>query len=91
MQKRVVLKISGRVQGVFYRINTKEKATKLNIGGYIKNKLDGTVNIIAEGEKNNLKELVKWCYQGSPSAKVENVDEKWEKYTGGFNNFEIKY
>lgn len=91
MPKKVVLNITGRVQGVLYRVNAKNRAKELNLTGYVENNKDGTVEIIAEGEENNLKKFIIWCYQGSPNAKVDNIKENWEKYTGGFNNFEIKY
>ena len=73
MQKRVVLKISGRVQGVLFRINTKKKALELNLVGFVKNNIDKTVEIIAEGKESNLKKLINWCYQGLPGAKVDNI------------------
>jgi len=91
MQKKVVLKITGRVQGVLYRTNAKKEALSLNLVGFVQNKTGGTVEIIAEGEENNLKKLIDWCYSGPPSASVENIKEDWENYTGGFNSFEIKY
>lgn len=91
MQKQVVLKISGRVQGVLYRVGAKNKAQELNLTGFTRNKKDGTVEIIAEGEENNLKKFIDWCHQGSSSAKVKNIIGDWKNYTGGFNSFEIKY
>ncbi len=91
MLKRVVLKISGQVQGVLYRVSAQENAIKLNLTGFVKNEGDGTVGIIAEGEKNDLKLFIKWCYEGSAGAKVLNIKEKWEKYRGDFDSFNIKY
>lgn len=64
--------ISGKVQGVFYRQSTKEKAVDLNITGYVKNLSDGRVEIIAEGER--VKELIEWCWQGPEKALVSNVE-----------------
>lgn len=91
MQKKVVLKIFGRVQNVLYRANTMNMAKKLDLTGCVQNKLDKTVEIIAEGEKDNLKKLITWCYRGSSNAKVENIIVSWKNYTGGFNSFEIKH
>ena len=91
MKKRVVLIIYGRVQGVFFRDSTRRKARKLNLVGYVINQDDGTVKVVAEGEEENLKELVNWCYNGPILAKVEKVDLKWEKPTGEFEEFEIRY
>lgn len=91
MKQKVVLKITGRVQGVFYRLNTQEKAKELNLKGFVKNENNGTVKIIAEGEKDNLEGLINWCYQGSPKATVREITTNWEKYKGDFNSFKIKY
>ena len=91
MHKKIVLEIIGKVQGVLYRVNTMNKAKELNLTGYVKNNKDGTVEIIAEGEENNLKNLIIWCYQGSPNANVEKIKENWKNYIGDFNSFEIKH
>lgn len=68
--------VTGKVQGVFYRQGTKEKATSLGIAGTVKNEADGSVHIIATGDKAMLDELVSWCQQGPPKAKVESVQVK---------------
>jgi acylphosphatase len=65
--------VSGKVQGVFYRQSTKEKAASLGIGGTVKNEEDGSVRIIATGHKEQLDELVSWCRRGPAKARVEEV------------------
>ncbi|PSO44411.1 MAG: acylphosphatase, partial [Parcubacteria group bacterium QH_9_35_7] len=70
MEKHYKIIISGRVQGVFYRKNTKQKAQKLGLTGYVKNMPDGTVKIEVEGEEEKLEKLTEWCHQGSPAANV---------------------
>lgn len=65
--------VSGKVQGVFYRQSTKEKATSLAITGTVMNKKNGDVEIIATGLKEKLDELVDWCRQGPPKAVVKNI------------------
>jgi acylphosphatase len=65
--------ISGKVQGVFFRQSTKEKATASGITGTVSNLDDGRVRIIATGTKEQLDELVNWCQQGPPKARVEKV------------------
>jgi len=88
--RRVHLKISGRVQGVFFRANTKKKATSLGLTGWVKNTEEG-VEVVAEGENGKLKALIDWCYKGPVIAKVEKIDVQEEKYTGSFTDFTIAY
>lgn len=68
--------ISGKVQGVFFRQNTKEKAISLGITGMVKNLPGGNVYIIASGSTAQLKALVDWCRQGPPRANVVSVKVK---------------
>ena len=91
MIKRVILKIHGRVQMVMYRDSTQRKAKKLGLVGWVGNKPDGTVKIIVEGEERKLEKLIDWCYNGPMLAKVNKIDIEWEKITGQFDKFEIKY
>ncbi len=65
--------ISGRVQGVFYRASTAERARALAVTGYAKNLPDGRVEVLACGEEAAVKELCDWLWQGPPAAKVEAV------------------
>lgn len=80
--------VSGRVQGVFYRASTVEKAKSLGIKGIVKNLPDGSVAIEAEGDVNILKLLVDWCKQGPPMAKVEKV-EKSVGFVKNYASFQI--
>jgi acylphosphatase len=66
--------IKGRVQGVFFRKNTKQVAEQLNITGWVKNTDEGNVEILAQSDKNALEQFIKWCWQGSPKADVEEVE-----------------
>jgi acylphosphatase len=68
------LKVKGRVQGVFYRQTTKDKAKQLSIQGWVANADDGSVVIEAVGPKVALESLINWCWQGPPSSKVDSVD-----------------
>ncbi len=90
-KKQVVLKIYGRVQMVLFRDSTKKKAQKLGLTGLVSNQSDGTVKVIAEGEEKKLEKLIKWCYNGPMLAKVDKIDIDWQKATGQFEKFEIKY
>lgn len=90
MNKQIVLKIYGKVQGVFFRDGSRRKAKELNLFGWARNEPDGTVQVVAEGEEKDLKELIEWCQNGSDHAKVEKVDIQWLEPTGQFNDFTIK-
>jgi acylphosphatase len=65
--------VRGKVQGVFFRQSTKEKADELGITGRVMNHSDGSVHIIANGTKEQIDQLKEWCHQGPPGAKVESV------------------
>jgi len=86
--KRVHITVQGLVQGVFFRANTVSTAKGLGLTGWVRNKRDGSVEIVAEGKQDKLIELLEWCRNGGPeSAKVENVEYKWEEPTGEFKEF----
>lgn len=89
MLKTVSIYISGKVQGVWYRKYTAEKAAELGINGFVKNLPDDRVYILATGTEEQLKELVQWCYSGSPKSKVEKVEVKDESLQI-FNSFRIE-
>ena len=89
MLKKIHLLISGKVQGVFYRVNTKNKADELGLTGWAKNTPDGKVEVLAEGKEGGLKEFIKWCYNGSRGAKIDEVEVEWSDYENKFDNFEI--
>lgn len=81
--------IFGRVQGVFFRKSTKEKADELGVLGWVRNDSDGSVEIMAVGEKEILEKFIKWCKKGPPLAKVENVEADWSKASSDFEEFSI--
>lgn len=83
------IKVEGRVQGVFYRQSTQEKALKLGIKGTVRNCEDDSVEIIATGTKEQLDNLISWCWKGPPKANVTNVITQ-ELSLQPFNNFSIK-
>ena len=86
--KCIHLIISGRVQGVFFRDNTRRKATELGLKGYAKNLLDGNVEVVAQGDEEKLNELIEFIKRGPGIAKVENIKIK-HKEPENFKNFEI--
>lgn len=68
-----VIRVSGRVQGVFFRQSAKRKAAELGVVGFARNEPDGTVTIEAEGDTFALDTLVAWCHEGPTHAKIERV------------------
>ena len=91
MKTNVHVMITGRVQGVWFRANTRQKAEQLGITGWVHNTRDGCVEAIFEGEENRVKEMIEWCHRGPPLAKIENVEVKNQSPTNGFDDFSIKY
>jgi len=88
---RVNIFVSGLVQGVFFRSQTKRKAEELGVFGWVRNLADGRVEILAEGEKEKLEELINWAKKGPDSARVDDLKIDWQEYQGEFKDFEIKY
>lgn len=89
MERRAVILVKGRVQGVYFRVSTAQTATELGIKGHVENLMDGNVRIVAEGTTENLKKLIEWCGEGPPRAKVESVEFEWFPPEGGFIDFRI--
>jgi acylphosphatase len=87
---RAHLIISGRVQGVAFRYYALDIAQSLEIKGWVRNCWNGKVEIVMEGEEEEVEQLINWCYRGPGGAIVEKVDIKWEKYRGEFNTFGIR-
>lgn len=88
--KRAEIKVTGQVQGVFFRQGVKAEADRLGVTGLASNKPDGSVLIIAEGEEDSLQRIVDWARVGTEWAKVEKVDVKWGEAAGEFKDFKIK-
>ncbi len=89
--RRLEMRIRGRVQGVFFRAETRRAARALGVVGLVRNEPDGTVRVIAEGPEDALKQLKTFCLKGPPSAIVHDVGESWQESTGSFHEFEIAY
>lgn len=71
---RAHVKVFGKVQGVFFRRSAKIKADELGVVGWVKNCDDESVEVMAQGEKKQVDQFIKWCKKGPPFAKVENVE-----------------
>jgi acylphosphatase len=88
----VLATVHGRVQGVNFRFFVLRNATALGVKGYVKNLSDGrALEVYAEGEKENLDELLGYLNIGPPRAEVRRVDVKWSPYRGSFKDFGLKY
>lgn len=82
--------VSGKVQGVYYRKFTQENATRLGLVGFARNLPDGRVEVVAEGSRTALEELIRLLRQGPAFARVEDVDVRWSSPSGAFPDFGIK-
>ena len=90
MERKAIIIVKGKVQGVFFRVSTVEKATALGVRGRVENLADGRVRIEAEGTGESLEKLAEWCGEGSPRATVESVEVEWTEAAGEFTDFRIK-
>lgn len=88
-QIRARARVTGTVQGVFFRDATRTLARELGVTGRVRNLPDGGVEVLAEGEENAVRRLVAWCHDGPPRARVQHVDVEWGAATGEFNRFDI--
>ena len=88
---RAHVMIEGKVQGVFFRHHTQETAFHLGVKGWVRNRMDGSVEAVFEGDKESVNRMMEWCHQGPPAARVTKVHQTWEEYTGEFEDFSVTY
>ncbi|MFO8110155.1 MAG: acylphosphatase [Thermoplasmata archaeon] len=81
---------SGKVQGVYFRYNTKKKAKKESVTGWVKNLKDGRVEAVFEGPKDKVNEVIRWCGEEQPHAVVRDIEERKEEFEGSFDSFRIR-
>lgn len=91
MKTRVHVLVSGRVQGVFFRQETRSRAKALNVSGWIRNLPNGKVEAVFEGEKEAVEKLVEFCRRGPRGARVDGVEVEWSSFRGESNSFRIVY
>jgi len=89
--KEIRIQVFGTVQGVFFRANTQKEAQSLGLVGYVRNLPDGSVEIVAQGEENKLRDLLEWAYHGPKEAEVEHLEFNYKDLTINTNKFEIRY
>ena len=86
---RVVVR--GRVQGVWYRGSMQEEAERLGVGGWVRNRPDGTVEAEIEGERADVDALIAWARHGPPGARVADVSVEWVPPTGAQGGFAVRH
>ncbi len=91
MNARAVILVQGRVQGVFFRDHTQKWASSLGICGWVKNLANGQVEILAEGERDRIEDLIGLVRKGPPLSRVENLDIEWAAYEGSCKDFRITW
>ena len=89
MTKNYRIRVSGQVQGVFFRASTKEIADQLGLVGFAENLPEGDVYIEAQGDEVALQKFVEWCHRGPSRAEVTNVEVEESQLTG-YRSFEVK-
>jgi acylphosphatase len=90
MKIRAHVFVRGNVQRIFFRSETKYEANKLHINGWVRNLPDEQVEVIFEGDKEDVKKLVEFCRTGPPTARVTAADVTWQPYSGEYASFEIR-
>ena len=75
--KRARVVVHGAVQGVFFRVETRDRARTLGIGGWVRNTADGSVEAVFEGDDEPVESMVDWCGRGPRGARVDDVDVTW--------------
>ena len=88
---RVHAIIHGRVQGVFFRLETQKAARRYGAVGWVRNLPDGTVEAVIEGPEDAVESLLAWCRQGPRMAQVDKVDVSREDFTDAYDSFEVTY
>lgn len=89
-QKRIHLVVRGRVQGVYFRASAVREARRMGLTGWVKNRNDGAVELVAEGEEDQVKDFLAWAQRGPSTARVDKVETRWRSYTGEYPSFVIE-
>jgi acylphosphatase len=89
--QRLHAHVTGQVQGVYFRDTTRQQAQALGVAGWVRNRPDGSVEVLAEGPKPQLDTLLHFLNKGPQLARVEKVETQWQAATGEFTAFEIRW
>ncbi len=90
MKKCIHAIVHGRVQGVYFRDYTRREALRLGVCGWVRNLIDGTVEVLAEGPPEAVDSLLVWLHTGSPMSEVTKVDSREEK-PDNYSSFVVRY
>lgn len=90
-KRRANVFVSGRVQGVFFRGAAVEKALEAGLTGWVRNRVDGRLEALLEGDQDTVRGIIDWFHTGPPTARVENVEVFWENATGEFTGFDQRH
>ena len=90
-KERLEATVKGRVQGVGFRYHVLQLARQLGLTGYVRNRWDGSVEVVAEGERSELERLLAYLQAGPRSATVTEVQTNWQAASGIFDSFEVRY
>jgi acylphosphatase len=91
MMRRIIIRVTGEVQGVGYRSWVYRRATRLGVSGVVRNEPDGSVTVVAEGDEEALRALVEECRRGPGLAKVACAEVSWGEFRGEYRGFEVEY
>ncbi len=83
--------ITGKVQGVWFRVETQQAARSHGVNGWVRNRMDGSVEAVFEGDEVDVQATLTWCHQGPPHARVSQVEVAWQDYTGEYADFDVTY
>lgn len=86
---RARVTVGGRVQGVFFRVEARDRARSLGIAGWVRNRPDGTVEAVFEGPRDAVESMLRWCEHGPDGARVDSVDVDWQQPAGA-TCFEVR-
>ena len=87
--KQLHMVVRGRVQGVYFRASVQREARRLGVCGWVRNRADGVLEIVAEGEETAVRDLHGWAQKGPSAARVDKVDTRWRSYVGEYSDFRI--
>lgn len=88
--RAVEVRVSGRVQGVFYRASTRDRARELGVSGWVRNLADGSVQFVAQGDTEAVAALVDWARRGPPGARVDELDQRPVAEDPALAGFEVR-
>lgn len=89
-RERAHVRVTGRVQGVFFRDSARQNADRLGLSGWVRNSPDGAVEAVFEGPSRGVREMVEWCEGGPPGASVEDVSADFGPAQGDLSGFEVR-